>query len=139
MGTVILYALVSLLVGISIAAGIIMLATRIAAGFTPKFLLAAATVVVAWIATFIASWLMHMIVGAGALSSLIALVVLLLVSAAIINAMLKRPDGGQMGFGKAFLAALLYVIIFIVLGVILFFIFGAGMMGMVMGGAAAMH
>ncbi len=139
MGTVILYALVSLLIGISIAAGIIMLATRIAAGFTPKFLLAAATVVVAWIATFIASWLMHMIVGAGALSSLIALVVLLLVSAAIINAMLKRPDGGQMGFGKAFLAALLYVIIFIVLGVILFFIFGAGMMGMVMGGAAAMH
>ncbi|MEO8803152.1 MAG: hypothetical protein ABI304_08980 [Rudaea sp.] len=136
MGTVLVYGLVSLIIGIAIGAGIIMLSMRLVAGFTPKFLLAAATAIVAWIAVIAASWILGMILGHGTLTSLLALVVFFVVNAAIINALLKRPDGGQIGFGKACLVTLVELIIEIVLGVILFFVFGAGLLGMFAGMAA---
>lgn len=137
MGTVIVYALVSLIIGLAIGGGILMLATRIVAGFTPKFLLAVVTVVIAGIAGAVASWVLGMVLGAGTLSSLIALVVLFLVNAFVLNALIKRPDGTEIGIGKACLVTLLLMIIYIVLGIILMVVFGAGMVGMI--GAAAMH
>jgi len=56
-----------------------------------------------------------------------------LVNAFIINTMIKPPTGGQMGFGKACLVSLVQYIIYIVLSVILFFVLGGAIMGM-MGG-----
>lgn len=131
MVTAILYFVIAFAIGIAIGAGILMLATRICAGFTPKLPISAATVVVEFIAAAIVSWILHMVLGMDALSSLITLVIVFLVYAAIANAMLKRPDGGQMGFGKACLVTLVQLIIEIVLGVILFFVFGAAIIGMV--------
>ena len=137
---VILYGLVAFLIGVSIAGAIIMLATKLVAGFTPKFIMAAVTALVAMIVCGIVNFVLQMVLGAGTLTLLLAIVVYFGVSAAIINALLKRPDGSQMGFGKAALVQLLALIIEIVLGVILMFVFGAGIMAMIgMGAAGAVH
>lgn len=133
MVTVILYFLITLAIGIAIGAGILMLAARVGAGFTPKFPISVATVIVEFIAAAIVSWILHMVLGMGALSSLLSLVVIFLVYAAIANAMLKKPDSGQMGFGKACIVTLVQIIIEIVLGVILMFVFGAALFGMFAG------
>jgi hypothetical protein len=63
--------------------------------------------------------------------------VIFLLYAAITNALLKKPDGGQMGFGRACLVTLIQIIIEIILGVILVFVFGAALFGMLGGMAAA--
>ncbi|HET8942197.1 MAG TPA: hypothetical protein VFN13_09445 [Rudaea sp.] len=131
MGTVILYVLVMFIIGLSICAGILMLSTRIAAGFTPKFLLAIATVVISAIAATVVRWVLGMVMGLGAATSLVALIVLFLVNAFVLNALIKRPDGAQIGFGSACLVTLLQIILYIVLGVIVFVVFGTAMMGMI--------
>ena len=137
---VILYGLVAFLIGISIAGAIIMLATKLVAGFTPKFIMAAVAALVAGIACLVVQFGLGMVLGGGMLTSIIVLVAYFAINAAIINALLKRPDGSQMGFGKAALVTLLALIIEIVLGVILMFVFGAGIMAMIgMGAAGAMH
>ncbi len=137
MVTGIIYALVFLIVAIAIAAGIIMLAARIVAGFTPKFSTAAITAIVEFIAGAVVSWILRMILGAGGLGSLVALVVVFVVYAAIFNALVKK-DGAQVGFGKAALVTLVQLIIEIILGVIIMFVFGAAIFGM-LGGMAAIH
>lgn len=137
---VVLYGLVGFVIAVAIGAAIIMLATRVVAGFTPKFLMAAITALAATIACGIVSFGLQMVLGAGGLSALIVLVAFFAINSAIINALIKRPDGSQMGFGKAALVTLLELIIEIVLGVILMFVFGAGIMAMIgMGAAGAMH
>lgn len=140
MGTAILYGVVMLAIAIAVGAGIIMLATRIVAGFTPKFLTAAITAVVEVIAGIAVSYGLNMVLGAGGLSSLLALVIVILVYSAILNALVKRPDGAQMGFGKACLSTVVQIIIEIVLMVVLFFVFGSVLLGMIgMGAAGAIH
>jgi len=47
--------------------------------------------------------------------------------------MIKPPTGGQMGFGKACLVSLVQYIIYIVLAVVLFFVLGGAIMGMMSG------
>ena len=137
---VILYGLVAFLIGVSIAGAIVMLATKLVGGFTPKFVMCAVTALVAWIACTVVQFGLGMVLGGGTLTLLIVLVAYFVINAAIINALLKRPDGSQMGFGKAALVTLLVLIIEIVLGVILVFVFGAGIMAMIgMGAAGAMH
>jgi hypothetical protein len=136
MFTGILYLIIFLVVGIAVGAGILMLAARVGAGFTPKFPISVGTVIVQFIAAFIVSWLVRMALGMGGLASLVTLVVVFLAYAAISNALLKRPDGSQMGFGKACLVTLVQIIIQIILGVILAFVFGAAIFGM-LGGMAA--
>jgi len=137
---VILYGLIAFVVAVAIGAAIIMLATRLVAGFTPKFLIAAIAALVASIAGAVVSFGLQMVLGAGGLSSLLVVVIYFLLNSAIINALIKRPDGSQMGFGKAALVTLLEIIIEIVLGIILVFVFGAGIMAMIgMGAAGAMH
>ncbi|HTI96508.1 MAG TPA: hypothetical protein VL425_08385 [Rudaea sp.] len=132
MVTAILYAVIALAIGIAIGAGILMLAARVGAGFTPKFPISVGTVIVQFIAAFIVSWLVRMALGMGGLASLVSLIVVFLAYAAISNALLKK-DGGQMGFGRACLVTLIQIIIEIILGVILMFVFGAAMFGMFAG------
>jgi hypothetical protein len=134
--TGILYLICFLAVGIAIGAGILMLAARVGAGFMPKFPISVGTVIVQFIAAFIVSWLVRMVLGMGGLASLVSLIVVFLAYAAISNALLKK-DGGQMGFGKACLVTLIQIIIQIILGVILVFVFGAAIFGML--GGAMMH
>ena len=138
MVTAILYTVIALAIGIAIGAAILMLSTKLGGGFTPKFSSAAITTIVQFIAAGVVSWLLAMVLGSGGLSSLVSLVVIFLLYAAITNALLKRPDGGQMGFGRACLVTLIQIIIEIILGVILAFVFGAAIFGMIAGmGAAA--
>ncbi|MBS0571535.1 MAG: hypothetical protein JSS28_13055 [Proteobacteria bacterium] len=130
-------AILFLVIALAIAAGILMLSAKLGAGFTPKFPISIATVIVEFIAAAIVSWLLSMVLGAGTMSSLVSLVVVFLLYAAISNALLKKPDGGQMGFGKACLVTLIQIVIEIVLGVIVVIIFGAAFFGMLSG--AMMH
>lgn len=139
MGTALVYGLVMLFVWFAIGAGVIMLATRLVAGFTPKFLTALIAAIIETIAAGVVSWGLSMVLGGGGLSSLLSLVIVFLVYAAVLNAFVKRPDGAQLGFGKASLITLVQIIIEIVLGVILFFVFGSVLLGMIgMGAAGAM-
>ncbi len=128
--SVILYALVMLAIAIGFGALIIMLATKIGAGFTPKFLTAAIAAIVETIAAGIISYVLNMVLGAGSLSSLLCLVIVFVAYAAILNALVKRPDGSQMGFGKACIVTLIEIVIEIVLCVVLFFVFGGVLIGM---------
>jgi len=137
---VVLYLLVSFLIGIAIAAGIIMLATRLVAGFTPKFLMAVVAAIASWIACIVVAFVLQMVLGPGMLLMLLLLVAYFVVNSAVLNALLKRADGSQMGFGKAALVTLLQIVIYFVLGIIFALVFGFGMFSMLMGGAAgAMH
>ena len=87
----------------------------------------------AWIGSGIANYVLAMVLGSGALTSLLCLVIVFLLYAFIITALVRPPGGGQMGLGKAALVTLVVIIIYIVIGVLLFFTVGAAIMGM-MGG-----
>jgi predicted Co/Zn/Cd cation transporter (cation efflux family) len=129
------YLIGFLVVAIAIGAALIMLATKIVGGFAPKFFpTAVVTAIVITIAGAAASWGLSMVLGAGGLSSLLSLVIVFVLYAAIINALVKQPDGNQMGFGKSALVTLVLIIIEVVLAVILVFVFGASMFAM-LGGA----
>jgi hypothetical protein len=131
MGTAILIGLVVLLVAIAIGAVIIMLATRVAGGFMPKFLGAALVAVIETIVAGIISYCLGLVMGPGSLTSILTLVIVFLVNSAILNAIIKRPDGMQLGFGKACLVTLVQIIIEIVLVILLVLVFGASMLSMV--------
>lgn len=134
--TAVLYIIIALAVGIAVGAGILMLAARVAAGFTPKFPISVAVVIVEFIAAAIVSWVLNMVLGSGSIAGLLSLIIVFLVYAAIANLLLKRPDGSQLGFGKASLVTLVQLLIQIVLGVILAFVFGAALFGIFAGAAA---
>jgi hypothetical protein len=125
----IVYALVMLAIAIGVGALIIMLATRVGAGFTPKFLSAAIAAVVETIAAGIVSYVVSMVLGGSSLSSLVSLVIVFVAYAAILNALIKRPDGSQMGFGKACIVTLIEIVIEIVLCVVMFLVFGGVLLG----------
>ncbi len=137
MGTALLTILVVCVIAIGVGALIIMLATRIAAGFVPKFLHAFLAALTVTILAFILSWVLNMVLGAGGLASLISLVLVFLLNAAVINALVKTPTGMQMGFGKACLVSLIQIVIEIILGILLAFVFGAAIFGMM--GAGVVH
>ena len=129
MGTVIVTIIVTLFIAISVGALIIMLATKIAAGFGARFGQAFLAALLATILAGILNYIIAMVLGAGGLTSIISLVLLFLLNSAIINAIVKRPDGLQMGFGKACLVSLIQIVIEIVIAIILFFLFGAALIG----------
>jgi hypothetical protein len=131
----IVYGLVALAIAIAIGAALIMLATKIVAGFSPKFLNAGVVAIVVTLAGAAASWGVHLALGAGGFSSLVTVVVAFLLYAAIINALIKRPDGSAIGFGKSAVVTLVLILIEIVLAAILLFVFGAGFLSML----GAMH
>jgi len=131
MVTGLIAALVIIVVCIVIGALIVQLATKMAAGFKPALGSAVAAVIVGMIAGAIVSYVLQMVMGST--GSLIGIVVAFLANAFIINLMIKPPTGGQMGFGKACLVSLVQYIIYIVLSVVLFFVLGGAIMGMMSG------
>jgi hypothetical protein len=120
--------LVFLVVCVLVGAFIVQLATKMAAGFKPSLGNAVATVLVGIILGGIINYVLQMALGST--GSLVGLIVAFLVNAFIINMMIKAPGGGQMGYGKACLVSLVQYIIYIVLAVVLFFVFGAALVGM---------
>ena len=126
----ILYQVIGLVIGVVIGGALIMLCTKMVAGFTPSFMNSALAALGVSIAGGVVAYLLQMVLGPGGLTGLLCLIIIFLLYAAIINAVVKPAGGGQMGFGKAALVTLLVIIIEIVLFVVLFFVFGAALFAM---------
>lgn len=129
MGTVLVSILVALVVAVVVGGLIIMLATRIVGGFMPSFAQACIAALVAAIAAMILNWVIGMALGGSGMTSIVCLVLVFLVNSAVINAIVKRPGGASLGFGTACLISLVQIVIEIVLGILVFFLFGAAFIG----------
>ncbi|HWX65141.1 MAG TPA: hypothetical protein VNZ27_01810 [Rhodanobacter sp.] len=119
--------------GILIAALALSVAFRLAVGYMPSYLRSLGAVVLTAIAVVVASVVLGMLLHGGA-SGLFSVVVQFLVGAAVINYLLLARDGSQIGYGKACLVELLYMVIGFVLaliiGLILAMVFGIAMFSM---------
>lgn len=128
--------------------------------FSPSYGRSVLTVLLAGIISFVISIILVLVFGLGAagmgtamdseaamasmgmvsiLSNLISAALSFLVMAFSINLLIKRPDGSAMGFGRACLVSLLYMVVmlvlFVIVGIVLAIVFGAALMGLA--GAAA--
>jgi|SRR6185312_3090177 len=122
--------LVMIVVGILLGALILSVSFRLVVGFMPSYLRALGAVVLTYIAVFVVTLILGLVIHSGVLS----LIVTFLVGAAVVNYLLLAADGSQIGFGKACVVELVNMVIGIVLALIIGFIFamifGAAMFGM---------
>lgn len=125
--------LVAVVVGILVGALILSVAFRLIVGIMPSYLRALGAVVVSMVAVFVVGLIFGMVMRGGG-GGLVSMIVNFLVGAAAVNYMLPAANGSQIGFGKACLVQLVYMVIGIVLALILGFIFamafGAALFGM---------
>lgn len=125
--------LVFMVTGVLIAALVLGLAFRLVVGYMPSYLRSLGAVLLTFVAVLVVSVVLGMILPFG-LSRLLALVAAFLVGAAVVNYLLLAKDGTQIGYGKACLVQLLYIVIefvlALVLGLIMAMVFGAAMFGM---------
>jgi hypothetical protein len=113
-----LFALVMMaVVGILLAALVLSVAFRLVVGYMPSYLRALGAVVLTWIAGAVAMVIVGMI-SHGSAGGLLSLAVQFLVGAAVVNYLLLAQNGSQIGYGKACVVQLIYLVIFIVLAVI---------------------
>lgn len=120
---------VMIVVGIALAALVLSVAFRLAVGYMPSYLRALGAVVLTWIAAAVAMVLVGMVTHGGA-GGLLSLVVQFLVGAAVVNYLLLSQNGSRIGYGKACVVQLIYSVIGIVLGVIVFAIMAVFFGGM---------
>ncbi len=125
--------LMMVVVGILVGALILSLAFRLVVGIMPSYLRALGAVVLTLVAVFVVSLVLGMLMHAGG-ARLLPMIVNFLVGAAAVNYLLLAADGSQIGFGKACLVELVYMVIGFVLaliiGLIVAMVFGAAMFGM---------
>jgi hypothetical protein len=123
--------LIMIVGGILIGALVLCLAFRLVVGYMPSYLRALGAVVLTSVAVVAASVVLSMVLHGGGMLSVI---VNFLVGAAVVNYLLLAQDGSQIGFGKACLVQLVYMVIGFVLaliiGVIIAMVFGAALFGM---------
>lgn len=153
-GGVIAGLLVMMLVGLPIAALILKLSVRIAAGFSPGFLRSLGVVVLATVVGFFLNAAFSMLFGigdigaggdpeaaaaamAGAGAAILgamglSLLAGFLVTALLVNLLIKRADGSAIGFGRSLLVVLVYAVILTVVGIIV----GVGLAMLGVGAAA---
>jgi len=137
LGGMLVMFLVFAVVGLLVAALFLKLSVRIVAGFSPGYLRSLGAVVVAAVLTFIVNLVLTTVfglgggmmagdpeaaaaamAGTGLLAMGLAFVFGFLINAFCVNWLIKRPDGSAMGFGRALLVVLVYMIIVIVLSII---------------------
>lgn len=123
---------IGVLIGGAIGAVILRFATRRVEGFTPRFWLAFGTALAAYFIALVVNFVVGLFLGLGARAAglqaetirLIAMsagaVIGFLITATMIRALIKRPDGSVLGFGRACLIALVQALIGLVLLAILF-------------------
>ncbi|KZC39186.1 MULTISPECIES: hypothetical protein [Rhodanobacter] len=111
--------LVMIVVGILLAALVLSVSFRLVVGYMPSYLRAIGALVLTWIAVAIAMVVVGMVMH-GAAGGLLSLIVNFLVGAAVVNYLLLAQNGSQIGYGKACMVQLVYSVIGIVLGVIIF-------------------
>jgi hypothetical protein len=124
--------LVMIVGGILLGALVLCVAFRLVVGYMPSYLRALGAVVLTFVAVLAASLVLGMLMHGG--GGLLAAVVNFLVGAAVVNYLLLSQDGSQIGYGKACLVELVYMVIGFVLaliiGLVLAMVFGAAMFGM---------
>ncbi|HEY8585699.1 MAG TPA: hypothetical protein VIL60_03110 [Rhodanobacter sp.] len=123
--------LVMIVIGVLVAALVLSVAFRLAVGYMPSYWRALGTVVLTWIAG-IAAMAMVSMVSSGGAGGLLSLVVQFLVGAAMVNYLLLAQNGERIGFGKACVVQVIYLVAFIVLMMIC-----AAIMAMFFGGMMA--
>lgn len=125
--------LVMIVVGVLLAALVLSVAFRLVVGYMPSYLRALGAVVLTWIAAAVAMVVVGM-VSHGSAGGLLSLVVQFLVGAAVVNYLLLAQNGSQIGYGKACVVELVYMVIGFVLalvvGLLLAMVFGAALFGM---------
>lgn len=124
--------LVMIVVGVLLAALVLSVAFRLVVGYMPSYLRSIGVILLTFVAVAVASVVLGMVMHGG--GGLLPAIVNFLVGAAVVNYLLLSRDGSQIGFGKACLVQLVYMVIFFVLvliiGVILAMVFGIAMLGM---------
>lgn len=126
-----LAAMLVMIVGaILLGALVLCVAFRLVVGYMPSYLRALGVVVLTFIAVVVASVVLGMVTqGAG---GFVSAVVNFLVGAAVVNYLLPAQDGSRIGFGKACLVQLVYMVIgfvlLFVIGLIMAMMFGAAML-----------
>jgi len=140
-------ALIALVIGLLVAGLVLKFSVRLVAGFSPGYWRAVLVVLLAGIAGFLVNFAAMSVLGVGSgmaamgpdpdpsvlmaamggawLGAMaISMVAGLLLYGAFIHWLLKRPDGGSIGFGRSVLAALLYLVAMFVLAFIFTFVIG---------------
>ena len=125
--------LIMIVGGILLGALILCLSFRIAVGYMPSYLRSIGAILLTFVAVIVVSVVLRMVLPQG-MGSLLSLVADFLVGAAVTNYLLLSRDGSQIGFGKACLVQLIYMVIFfvfsLVIGLIMAMVFGAAIFGM---------
>lgn len=125
--------LVMLVVGIAVGALLLCVAFRLVVGYMPSYLRALGAVVLTAVVDFVASIVLGMLMG-GVRSTSLMLAVEFLVGAWVVNYLLVSLDGSRIGYGKACLVQLVYMVIGILIALVLAalfaMLFGAAMFGM---------
>ena len=111
--------LVMIVVGVLLAALVLSVAFRLVVGYMPSYLRALGAVVLTFVAVLVASVVVGMVMQ-GAVGGLLSMIVNFLVGAAVVNYLLLAQNGSQIGYGRACVVQLVYSVIGIVLGVIIF-------------------
>lgn len=123
--------LIMIVGGILVGALVLCLAYRLVVGYMPSYLRALGAVVLTFIAVVAASLVLGMLLHGG---GLLPAIVNFLVGAAVVNYLLLAQDGSPIGYGKACLVQLVYMVIGFVLaliiGAVLAMVFGLAMFGM---------
>ena len=119
--------------GILVAALVLSVAFRLVVGYMPSYLRSLGAVVLTAIAAAVTAVVLGMLMH-GAASGLLAVIVQFLVGAAVINYLLLAQNGSQIGYGKACMVELVYMVIgfvlALVIGLLLAMVFGAALFGM---------
>lgn len=119
--------------GILVAALVLSVAFRLVVGYMPSYLRSLGAVLLTAVAVVVASVVLGLVMHNGA-SGLLSGVVQFLVGAAVINYLLLAQNGSQIGYGKACLVELVYMVIgfvlAVIIGLIVAMVFGAAMFGL---------
>jgi hypothetical protein len=125
--------LVMVVGGILLGALVLCLAFRFVVGYMPSYPRSIGVILLTFVAVVVASVVFGMVLHGGA-SGLLSAVVNFLVGAAVINYLLLAQNGSQIGYGKACLVQLIYMVIgfvcALVIALIMAMVFGAAIFGM---------
>jgi len=125
--------LMMFVVGILIAALVLGVAFRLVVGYMPSYLRSLGAVLLSAVAAVVASMVLGMVMqGHG--GGLLAVIVQFLAGAAVVNYLLLAQNGSRIGYGKACVVQLVYMVIgfvlALVIGGLLALVFGAAIFGM---------
>ena len=125
--------LIMIVGGILLAGLLLCVAFRMVVGYMPSYLRSVGAIVLTFVAVVAVSIVLRMILP-GSASGLLTLVVQFLIGAAVVNYLLLAQNGSRIGYGKACLVQLVYLVMQILLGliigVIIAVVFGAALFGM---------